>query len=107
MRKRSSAAQMVPNPSLKRATTAGVIKKAQTNSSTKRIERSAQNCPLQRPRPRKTERYKYQQVVMWCGFDENLEQGARCKRLLNNPLNSRVFVEDFAAKLPTAPQFTV
>jgi hypothetical protein len=44
---------------------------------------------------------------MWCGFDENLEQGARCKRQLNNPLNSRVFVEDFAAKLPTAPQFTV
>jgi hypothetical protein len=25
----------------------------------------------------------------------------------NYPLNSRVFVEDFAAKLPTAPQFTV
>jgi hypothetical protein len=44
---------------------------------------------------------------MWCGFDKNLEQGARCKRLPNNPLNPRVFVEDFAAKLPTAPQFTV
>jgi hypothetical protein len=44
---------------------------------------------------------------MWCGFDENLEQGARCKRQLNNHLNPRVFVEDFAAKLPTAPQLTI
>jgi hypothetical protein len=44
---------------------------------------------------------------MWCGFDENLEQGARRKRQLTNHLNPRVFVEDFAAKLPTAPQFTV
>jgi hypothetical protein len=44
---------------------------------------------------------------VWCGFDENLEQGARCKRQLNHNLNSCVFVEDFAAKLPTAPQLTV
>jgi hypothetical protein len=32
---------------------------------------------------------------MWRGFDENLEQGARVCR------------QDFAAKLPTAPHFTV
>jgi hypothetical protein len=29
--------------------------------------------------------------VVWCGFDENLEQGARCKRQLTNQLNPRVF----------------
>jgi hypothetical protein len=26
-----------------------------------------------------TERYTCPQAVVWCGFDENLEQGARCK----------------------------
>jgi transcription initiation factor IIE alpha subunit len=27
-----------------------------------------------------TERYTCPQAVVWCGFDENLEQGARCKK---------------------------
>jgi hypothetical protein len=45
--------------------------------------------------------------VVWCGFDENLEQGARYKRQQNNYLNPHVFARDFAAKLPTAPQLTV
>jgi hypothetical protein len=27
-----------------------------------------------------TECHKSSQAVVWCGFDENLEQGARCKR---------------------------
>jgi hypothetical protein len=51
-------------------------------------------------------RITHQDRKRWCGFDENLEQGARCKRQPTNHLNSRVFTQDFAAKLPTAPQLT-
>jgi hypothetical protein len=38
------------------------------------------------------------------GFDENLQQGARCIKQPTKPLISRVFAENFAAKLLQPPQ---
>jgi hypothetical protein len=48
--------------------------------------------------------YESQQAVVERVCDENLEQGARYVRWLLNHLNSRVFVENFAAQILQPPQ---
>jgi hypothetical protein len=55
-------------------------------------------------KPPSSASYQTPQAVVERGFDENLQQGARCIKQPYKPPVSRVFAENFAAKLLQPPQ---